>query len=192
MIQVVKDVDIQLFLFLNGMHHPLLDFIMYWASNRWIWIPFYAFLLWIISKKSGKTLLPLLIGIAILITFSDQLSVLVFKNHFLRYRPCHNLAIRDLVHLVVPCGGQYGFVSSHAVNCFALSAFLTTVYNQRIPILKFILFPWAILVCYSRIYNGVHFPADVLVGAVFGSVLGLLFAQLFLKLSIKYFPSKAF
>ena len=181
MLDGLKGLDTSLFLLINGAHHPVLDFIMYWASDRFIWIPFYLYLLWLISRSINdkSKLVPLLLTIGLLIVTSDQLTVVLFKNTVHRLRPCHRVDLRALIHLVGGCGGEYGFLSSHAANCFAIASMLVVSFNNALPRLKYILFPWALFVGYSRIYNGVHFPTDVLAGALFGALLGYVFSILY-------------
>ena len=103
----------------------------------------------------------------------DRISVMAFKDVFQRFRPCHNPDIANLVHLVDGCGGKFGFVSSHAANSFALALFtgllLRKHYKYILPIMLF----WAALVSYSRIYVGVHYPGDILGGAILGTVIGI-------------------
>lgn len=183
MIQALNDWDIRLFLFLNGKHSELLDPIMFWASNKWFWIPFYLLLAVWLYKKRPKQMIYILIATALLITASDQLSSHVIKPAVLRLRPCHNPEIAAMVHLSPKgCGGSYGFVSSHAANSFALAIFiglLALPYSRLVPL---ILLLFAVLVAYSRIYVGVHYPGDVLCGAMVGFGLGSLFYFLYQRL----------
>jgi len=119
-------------------------------------------------------MLWILLSVGILITLSDQLSVHVFKNVFLRYRPTHNLNLEGLVHTVNEYyGGQYGFISSHAANTFALATFISLLLQKHYKYITVLLFAWAAFISYSRIYLGVHYPADVAVGALFGTALAL-------------------
>jgi undecaprenyl-diphosphatase len=112
--------------------------------------------------------------IALLITSSDQLSGLI-KNTVKRLRPCHNPEISNLVHTLNHCGGNFGFVSSHAANSFALATFVTLLLSVKYEYLAWVMFGWAAVVSYSRIYLGVHYPADVAGGAILGVMLGWLF-----------------
>lgn len=171
---IINNLDHELFLFLNGLHVDWLDPVMTFISSEMGWIPFYAILLYLVFRKSGwRGLLFVVIGVVILITCSDQLSSHVFKPVFHRLRPCHDPLIQDLVHLPNGhCGGQYGFISSHACNTFALASFIALIMNKFYKKIGLLMFIWAALVSYSRIYMGVHFPGDVLCGAAVGMILG--------------------
>lgn len=174
LINTIKEIDTQLFLFLNGLHNNFFDVIMYWVSHEYFWIPLYSVFLYMAYKRVGKRVWLLMIFVALLITASDQLSVHAFKNVFLRYRPCHNLIIQSQVHLLNGhCGGTYGFVSSHATNTFALAMFLFLFFRNNLKRFGVFIFSWAALVGYSRIYNGVHYPADIAVGAIVGMGIGV-------------------
>jgi undecaprenyl-diphosphatase len=94
------------------------------------------------------------------------------KPFFQRLRPCHDPVIQHIVHVVGDCGGQFGFASSHAANCFALAMAFYLLFSTKK--LSFFLFLWAIIVSYSRIYVGVHFPSDLIVGALVGVMITIL------------------
>ena len=162
------------------MHNNFFDVIMYWFSNKVIWIPLYIYFFYLAFKKEGNRIWLVVIAAAVLILLSDQISVHVFKNVFLRYRPCHNLLIQAKVHLLNGhCGGTYGFVSSHAANTFALAMFLTLIFKDNIKKFGIIIFIWASLVSYSRIYSGVHYPADVAAGAIVGMGIGVVVFKIY-------------
>jgi undecaprenyl-diphosphatase len=181
-ISTLKELDTQLFLFLNSKHNALMDTVMYWVSHKFFWIPLYIYFLSLAYKKTGKQIWLVLVAATLLILISDQVSVHAFKNVFLRYRPCHNLTIQSQVHLLNGhCGGTYGFVSSHATNTFALVMFLVLVLKNNSIIFSVFMFSWAALVAYSRIYAGVHYPADVVVGAILGMGIGIAIYKLYEK-----------
>lgn len=115
---------------------------------------------------------------------SDQLSVLV-KNKVQRYRPCHNTEISNQVHTINGCGGQYGFVSSHASNTFALALFLSLIVRKKG--FYVLMFFWAVIVSYSRIYGGVHYPSDILGGAFLGLSLAFIWFLVFENLQKRFF-----
>lgn len=181
MIDKIKILDTELFLFLNGKHNSFFDPIMYWASDNLFWIPFYLFLAYILIRQYKKDSIIIFLSIALLITLSDQISSHLIKNTLvLRLRPSHEPALQALIHLSkAGAGGKYGFVSSHTSNAFALVSFLYFLLTPNFNWLKWVLFFWAVLVSYSRIYNGVHYPADVLVATVLGILLGYLIFKLY-------------
>lgn len=171
---MLNDLDHQLFLFLNGLHVGWLDPVMTFISSETGWIPFYAVLLFLVFKKYKWQGLWVVLGVAVLITCSDQLSAHVFKPVFQRLRPCYDPLIQDLVHLPKgKPGGHYGFISSHACNTFALATFITLIMKKFYKKIGWLMFTWAAVVSYSRIYMGVHFPGDIICGAIVGVLLGL-------------------
>jgi len=185
MIEFLNNIDQEVFLFLNGLHNDLFDFLMHWITYQQTWYPFYAIIiLWMFWKFKWKALVPLLI-IILAITFSDQFTSSFMKPFFARLRPCYEPSIADLVHVVDGCGGQYGFASSHASNSFALATLLYLFFKPYVRY-TWILFLWAGLVAYSRVYVGVHYPGDILTGALIGYFTGLALFYLYQKLPPKY------
>ncbi|MBN2349236.1 MAG: phosphatase PAP2 family protein [Bacteroidales bacterium] len=178
MLQFLNDIDTRLFLFLNGFHSPFWDTVMWWISGKIQWLPLYLVLIgWMIYRYKWKTLYILLFVI-VLITLSDQGSVKLFKDVFQRLRPCHTPEIQQFVHIVNnKCGGSYGFISSHAANSFALAMFTTQLFKNKIY--TYFIFSWALIVSYSRIYLGVHYPGDILGGAAWGICCGLVVFYLY-------------
>ena len=170
MIEFLNDIDTRLFLFLNGLNSPFWDVVMHWISGKLNWIPLYLVLLgWLIYKFRVKSVW-IILGVAVLITMCDQASVHLFKETFQRLRPCQQEHLKPLVHLVNNhCGGLYGFVSSHASNHFAVAVFTALWLRKRWY--RIAILVWAGVIGYSRIYLGVHFPGDVICGAVLGSLL---------------------
>ena len=181
MIEFLENIDRKLFLLINGCHSDFADFFAFWVSNNFTWIPFYVLLLFLCSRVLKNKWWLLLIFIPLLITATDQVSVQLFKNVFLRFRPCQNLELKDSVHLVNGyCGGMYGFISSHAANTFGLAAFIWLILRRNYRYWFWILFiGYAGLISYSRIYLGAHYPADVFVGALVGLAAGTIFYLLF-------------
>lgn len=181
----IEAIDTKLFLWLNGLHTDWLDSIMVSITQMWPWIPIYGLLLYMVFKYYGKRGWWILLGVALVVLCSDQLSAHVCKPLFHRQRPCFNLELKDLVHLPngLP-GGEYGFVSSHAANTFAVATFLTLALRKRWRWIGWALYSWAFISSYSRIYVGVHYPGDILCGAVLGVFISFLIWKL-MKLILK-------
>ena len=168
---MLERLDQQLFLFLNSLNSPFWDQVMHAISSIVIWIPLYLAILIYLGFRYKRRFIIILLFLILAITLSDQISVQLFKNLFQRLRPCHEPALNGLVHLVnSECGGLYGFVSSHAANSFNV-ALVSLLFIRRRWFTIFIL-SWASVVGYSRIYLGVHYPGDVLCGAILGAMIG--------------------
>lgn len=201
MIDTLDSFDKQLLLFLNGLHNSFFDPIMWWVSSTILWIPFYLFLLvYLIKQTSPQTRKDwltqtgiLVVSISLAILLADQISSGFFKPFFERLRPSHNPEIMDLVHVLtkpngeIYRGGQFGFVSSHAANSFAIAWFVGLILRNKKAWTLMVL--WAALVSYSRIYLGVHYPGDILGGTIIGILSGTAAAWVYHKLRNKWTPS---
>lgn len=169
------DWDSDLFVTLNnaGEQASFLDQPMLAISGTAIWIPLYLFLIYLLYKHKGVQ--GMLLGLAwvvVLVLICDQGSVHLFKEVFERLRPCHEPALEGQVRLVKShCGGQFGFVSSHATNTFGLAVFMGNILKREVRWLLPVLLLWAALVSYSRIWLGVHYPLDLLGGAFLGTLV---------------------
>lgn len=171
--------DIELFIYLNNLGSAQWDGFWLFVTNKFSSIPLYAILLYFTYKQFGlkRTLVILLFGI-MLIVVSDQTSNL-FKYSFKRLRPCHNNDISSMIRIVKEgCGGLYGYFSGHAINSMGIAMFFGLLLKNSYKYLFSILIFWALVIAYSRIYVGVHYPLDVITGIIFGVLYGTLFNKL--------------
>lgn len=174
--------DQKLFLLLNG-----------WGNKNWdsFWLlmtdklspvslALYVFLLGIcLWKLKWKHTVVVLITVALMITLTDQIANM-FKYGFERLRPCHDELIAQQMRLVkASCGGKYGYFSAHAANSFAVATFFALLLKPILKYIPLLLVLWALLVAYSRVYIGVHYPLDVITGISVGMITGWLFFVLF-------------
>lgn len=176
MIEWLKQTDQELFLWLNGLHAAWLDLPMEYITGREMWIPLYvALAIWLIFKQKQDALWSI-IYIILSVALADQLTSGLMKPFFERLRPCHDPAISHLVYTVAGCGGKYGFASSHASTTFALALSVSLLHAGRKQ-LALLLFSWASIISYSRIYVGVHYPGDLLTGAIVGVIIAAILYQ---------------
>ncbi|MEM6966108.1 MAG: phosphatase PAP2 family protein [Bacteroidota bacterium] len=149
-----------------------LDLVMPYWRNKYFWTPFYIFLisfLWINYNKKG---LFLVLFAILTIAVADTMSSQVIKKTVRRIRPCNDPLMNGFVEVKIACGGGYSFTSSHATNHFALAFFLIFTIGKRFRLFKWLLFFWAFSVAYGQVYVGVHYPFDVIVGALLGISIG--------------------
>ncbi len=173
MLETLQNLDSQIYLFFNGMHTPFLDNFMMMFTGRFIWVPMYATILFILFKNFKPShAIVYTMAIVLTIAFADQICATYMRPFIGRLRPSHiDNPLSQFSHLVNGYrGGNYGFPSCHAANSFALATFLAMLIRRR----RFVVFimSWAILNSYSRLYLGVHYPGDLLVGATIGSLIG--------------------
>lgn len=176
----LSNIDTDLFLYLNSLHTSWLDKVMIAVTQMWVWAPLYLLLIYWTVKQYGKRCWWVFVAIGVVVLCSDQLSAHVCKPLFQRLRPCYNPELQDLIYLPKGmAGGRFGFVSSHAANTFAVAAFLTPVLRNYRPWLGIVLYLWAFISSYSRIYLGFHYPGDILCGAILGILIGLILWRVF-------------
>jgi undecaprenyl-diphosphatase len=198
MIDFFEEIDRGIVSTINGWNSPFIDEFMWIVSAKLTWFPVYFLLAFLAYKKmTWKEFGFFMLGVLVAVSLADLTSVHLFKNTFLRYRPSHHALLSDILHYyeIKPGefykGGQYGFVSSHAANFFAIIGFtiltLRPLYSRYLSITLLAL---GVLVCYSRIYLGVHYLSDVLVGALVGLLLAYLsYRYIYRTLTDKYVRS---
>ena len=169
--------DKQAMIFLNNLGSSTFDPFWILVSEKWFWIPLYVIFLYFLYKNfNKKSLFYILLFVALGITASDQIAN-IFKFGFERLRPCHDPSLEGLLR-EVKCGGKFGFYSAHSSNSFFVATYLTMLLGKKIKQLPYFLFVWAAIVAYSRVYLGMHFPGDLIVGAIMGILLALFFGTL--------------
>ena len=173
MIEWFTDIDRAILFAINSWHPPLLDWLMWEITGKYLAAIFYLSLAYLIYKKFGrKALIPIIMAVA-LFTITDQTTGIV-KKLTKRERPTHNIVIANKIQTVMgEEGGQYGFFSSHAANSFCMCTFSFLLLRRRLKGMGWIFF-FAALHSLSRVYMGLHYPSDILVGAIYGSLWGWL------------------
>ena len=172
MIDILQNLDASLLLWLNSFHNPFWDILMNLITNKWAWVPMYATILYVLFVKYGFKI-TLLFAVSLFLinfAFSDYTCGSIIRSFIHRPRPSNaDSPICNLVHIVNNYrGGHYGFPSCHASNSFALATMVYLFFRNRK--LTLFIYLWAFVHSYSRIYLGVHYPADILVGAIIGSL----------------------
>lgn len=175
----LSDIDARLLLIVNGAHSPFFDSVMWCISGRWIWVPFYAVLAYLLFRRmSWKRASICLVTIGLIILAADQTCATLIRPEIGRLRPANlNNPLSSFVHVVNGYrGGRYGFPSCHAANTFALAVFMSLVIRHKW--FTVMMFSWAFVVSYSRMYLGVHYFGDLFCGAPIGSLFAVLFYYL--------------
>lgn len=173
MLEQLLQLDADLIIWVHRhLHNAFLDSVMVLIRNKWTWLPLYVFLLAFIlfnfGKRGGLWILFFIFSIAL----SDTVSTKVIKYQVQRVRPCHTELVSKELQMLVPCGGQYGFVSSHASNHFTMATFLFFTLGRIFRRIRWPLIIWALCIAIAQVYVGVHYPLDVIAGGILGALIG--------------------
>jgi len=172
--------DERCFLAINGWHTLFMDGFMKMVSSISFWIPLYALLIFLIYRRFGwKKMLLWLVFMALCVFLCDKISAGVLRPLFGRLRPSNlNNPICDMVYVLNgKRGGAYSFPSSHATNMAGITIFWLCTYGKGI--ISWCLIPWTLLVCYSRIYLGLHYPCDLIAGILLGAIIAAIVSAFF-------------
>lgn len=183
-LQPILELDKDVFLFLNGLHNDYWDTLTILITRQETWIPFFASILYFIIKNYRSKTVLIAIGLALLITATDQFSN-VIKDSVQRLRPTHDPSISHLVHIFFGKGGQFGFISAHAANSVAILVLTSRIFKNRMY--YFITLAWVLVFCYSRIYVGVHYPLDLICGGLVGWFIGWALFRMLMFVENRFF-----
>lgn len=176
--------DKELFIFLNGLGSEPFDAFWLIITKQLNWTPFFIAVFYLLQRKIGwKNLGIILLFIAVLITFTDQITNLI-KYQFQRLRPCNDEEISGIIR-IVKSSKTYSFFSGHAANSMASTMFIFLLIRKYYKY-TYLLFLFPLIFAYSRIYLGLHFPSDILTGYLFGGSLGFGFYKIHNHFSNKY------
>jgi undecaprenyl-diphosphatase len=188
MIDKLLQYDTDLFLYLNNLGSDTWDGLWLIITNKVYFGSFLGLLLfYLFYKKFGwKALLLLIIVVALMITFTDQMTN-VFKRGFARPRPCGEANLIEHIRFIAVRCGKYGFFSGHASNSMAVAIFGGLLLRPYFKKLIYLLVSISFVVAYSRIYIGVHYPLDIVCGLTFGALSGFLFYKMAKYLLERFF-----
>lgn len=184
--EFVKQIDQSLLLFLNSFHNSFWDKAITIFTSVQIWFPLYLLIIYVIVKTYKRNAIYILVLITLAIVLSDQFSGLI-KFSVQRLRPTHDPVLSNLVHNVYNRGGLYSFFSAHAANTFTVAVLTSRLFKRNLYTI--LIFLWAIMVSYTRIYLGLHYPGDILTGWIWGIFAGLVFYKFMLIAQKKYFKA---
>jgi len=195
MIETLYSWDTTLFWWINSHHNTACDWILWTFSQAWSWPLVIITAMVLVCNRIGKNRWWMVfIGISLCFLLGDRISVMCFKDVFMRPRPCH--ALEGVRMFMTSCGGKYGFVSSHAANSTAVAVFLSLLSIIKIPNKRSINWMpvamglWVLLVGYSRPYLGKHYPGDVICGSLLGLAIGASLFFIFCKVESKVFSRR--
>ena len=182
----LQQFDAGIFSATNGWHAAYFDSFMWLVTKIATWIPMILMLLYLLYFKKGwRKTVAVVLAIALVILIADQVSASIIKPLVERARPSHNESLQSTIHIVNGYrGGPFGFVSSHAANCFGIALLLAMIFKNRL--FTWTMVVWATLMCYSRIYLGVHYPGDIVCGAILGFLAAWLVYRIFVWFGKKH------
>ena len=180
MLEHIENIDREITIIINNLSHDYLDYIMIFLSNKYVWIPLYIYLIFLLWKYDKKNFTINIVICSGSVIVADFITSSIMKPYFERLRPCQNNSMLDLINIVSGCGKKFSFASSHASTTFSLATIFFYITRGDIKLL----FLWSLLIGYSRIYLGVHYFLDVIIGFL----VGFLTSMVIYRISKKYLP----
>ncbi len=175
MIDFLLQLDYQLFHLLNGvLHNFVFDALIPFWREKYFWAPLYLFLLTFLAYNYRPNFWVIVLFAVLTVVLADQLSSGIIKPWVNRLRPCNDPNLLEMVRSLVPCGSGRSFVSSHATNHFAIAVYFIALFGKEYPWLLPVGLFWAASIAYGQVYVGVHFPLDIIGGALLGILIGRL------------------
>ena len=194
MIETLGSLDRKIFIAIHqDMANDLFDVVFPLLREPLTWIPLYLFFGYMAVKKYKLEGFYVLLATGFVVLLCDQFSASIMKPLFERLRPCHEPTLTIHIRHLVNCGGQYGFISSHATNHFGMAVLFTWFFKNisSKTWLNWIFYTWAALICFAQVYVAKHYLGDVLAGMLFGILIGKLVLSIFTKIvMIKKISSK--
>lgn len=186
MLEQLSQLDHQLFKLINvGLSNTFFDWLMPLLRNRYFWSPVYIFLIIFLIKNYKKTGVICVLFLLLTFGLSDFFSASIIKPAVERLRPCNEIGFNTEIISRVGCGSGFSFPSTHATNHFAIAMFLSIVFSKRWNWVKAASFTWAFSIILAQVYVGVHFPFDVMAGALLGCIIGYITGTLFFTIQLE-------
>ncbi|MCJ8209983.1 phosphatase PAP2 family protein [Mucilaginibacter sp. RS28] len=190
MLQHLLELDRHGFYLINHeMSNAFFDWLMPILRNARFWIPLYIFIIIFTTWKYKKQGVVVILLLAITVGVADFTSATLIKKTVRRIRPCNDVALKDSVTDRVGCGTGYSFPSTHATDHFSIALFLSLVFHKRWRRVWFWTILWAASISFAQVYVGVHYPVDVICGAVYGSLIGFIFATINKKFNTAFYTT---
>jgi len=180
LLEHIENIDREITIIINNLSHDYLDYIMIFLSNKYVWIPLYIYLIFLLWKYDKKNFTINIVICSGSVIVADFITSSIMKPYFERLRPCQDNSMLDLINIVSGCGKKFSFASSHASTTFSLATIFFYITRGDIKLL----FLWSLLIGYSRIYLGVHYFLDVIIGFL----VGFLTSMIIYRISKKYLP----
>ena len=180
MLEHIENIDREITIIINNLSHDYLNYIMIFLSNKYVWIPLYIYLIFLLWKYDKKNFTINIVICSGSVIVADFITSSIMKPYFERLRPCQDNSMLDLINIVSGCGKKFSFASSHASTTFSLATIFFYITRGDIKLL----FLWSLLIGYSRIYLGVHYFLDVIIGFL----VGFLTSMVIYRISKKYLP----